>query len=469
MSIPQEVIKNEDVSTQSVSAIHKQMSDDPRYPFDLQSGWMPPPNHPALQSFYKALNDMPSSDWADCIKELDVYISTNETVTHLVNSACKENQTLKNAHASAGTGVIIPSITTKDDLLDAFNKILNHAPAFYDDALVGLPFSALVVGIDPTPSGIALFSLPGFNKCMSSILNYWNQYLSSLPSSVGFSVEGQQWLSETAKKQYKFNDWKKDSETLPYWTSWNNFFTRQFKDAATARPIADPSSNRTVICPNDGSLYRWRQNIKRDDVFWFKDMDYSLSDILSSPDPQQQAIIDQNNLVDIFEGGYIFQTYLNPYNFHRWWVPVNGTIMFDPLVVPGYFFNKLVIPDFGGATTASLPYLAQVNARGIIVFETDYGRVCCIPLGMSETSTITFDSKMMDPNNRTVSKGQEMGTFNYGGSSFVIIYEKIAGKSLIFMDAEGNLIDQNPPLPGNSSSTGIPTNIGSQIGLWVDM
>ena len=469
MSLTQEIKKNEVVSRLSVDTIHEQMSKDPRYPFDLQSGWMPPPNHAALQSFYKILEDTPSTDWADCIKELDAYITADETVTFLVNNACKENQNLRDSNDANGSGVIIPAINNKDELLDAFNKLLNHAPAFYDNALVGLPFSALVVGIDPTPSGVTLFSLPGFNKCMSKILNYWNNFLSTFPSSVGFSVEGQQWLSDVAKKQYKFEDWKKDSETLPYWTSWNNFFTRQFKDAATARPIADPTSNRTVICPNDGSLYRWRPDIQRNDVFWFKDMDYSLADILSSPDPAQQAIIDQYDLVNIFEGGYIFQTYLNPYNFHRWWVPVNGTIMFDPLVVPGFFFNKLVVPDFGGATTASLPYLAQVNARGIIVFETDYGRVCCIPLGMSETSTITFDPAMSDPSNRTVSKGQEMGTFNYGGSSFVVIYEKIAGKSLVFMDAEGNLIDQNPPLPSSSSSTGVPTNIGAQIGLWVDM
>jgi len=469
MSVLNENKKNETTSRQSVDAIHDQMSQDPRYPFNLQSGWMPTPDHPAMQSFYKNLLETESTEWADCIKEMDAYITGDETVSYLVANACKENKNVRDSHDANGTGVIIPPINSKDDLLDLFNKVLSHAPKFYDDALVGLPFSAIVVGIDPTLSGMALFSLPGFNKCMAAVLNYWNKFLSTSDSDVGFRVDGVQWLSPKAKEQYKFEDWEKNSSTLPYWTSWNNFFTRQFKDRYTSRPIADPNSNRTVICPNDGSLYRWRPNIKRNDVFWFKDMEYSLQDILSSPDPDQQAIIDQYDLVNIFEGGYIFQTYLNPYNFHRWWVPVNGTIMFDPLVVPGYFFNKLVIPDFGGATTASLPYLVQVNARGIIVFETDYGRVCCIPLGMSETSTITFDPKMSDPDNRTVKKGQEMGTFNYGGSSFVIIYEKMPGKSLVFMDADGNLIDQNPPLPSDSSSTGVPTDIGSQIGLWVDM
>ena len=126
-----------------------------------------------------------------------------------------------------------------------------------------------------------------------------------------------------------------------------------------------------------------------------------------------------------------------------------------------------MIPDFGGATTASLPYLTQVNARGIIVFETaNYGRVCCIPLGMSEVSTISFNSDMKK--GKEVSKGDKMGTFNYGGSSFVVIYEKLPNKDLIFINAEGKLLEQNPPLPSDSSSTGVPTNIGAQIGLWIE-
>ena len=84
-------------------------------------------------------------------------------------------------------------------------------------------------------------------------------------------------------------------------------------------------------------------------------MNYSLTYILSSPVPQQQALIDEYRVVDMVEGGTIFQTYLNPYNFHRWWAPVNGKVLFAPFTIPGCFFSKLVLPHFGGATTASLP------------------------------------------------------------------------------------------------------------------
>ena len=404
---------------------------NPLSPFNVQSKWIPAPGSSSMQEFFSIIESIELEEYPPCIEALNQLIEENEVVKYLVDNACQENENMKASHAAAGTDVILPRIKDKETLLETFTKLLTWAPRFINDDLVGLPFSAFVVGIDPTLSGSELFRLPMFNEKMSAILKKWNKFLGTEPSNIGFRVEGEQWLSDVAKKQYDFPIWAKDSQTLPYWSSWNSFFTRQFLDRDKSRPIADPNSNATIICPNDGSLYRWRRNVARKDVFWFKDMKYSLADILSSPIPEQQAVIDKHDLVSIFENGYIFQTYLNPYNFHRWWVPVNAKIMFDPLVVPGCFFNKLVLPDFGGATTASLPYLAEVNARGIIVFETeDYGRVCCIPLGMSEVSTIEFDDKMKK--DHVVTKGQEMGKFNYGGSSFAIIYERLPRKGYHF-------------------------------------
>lgn len=439
------------------------------YPSNLRNGWLPKPDSPAWQQFYDCLAAQPSTPWAASIVAMNEFIEANPTVKQLVDDACQQNDNVVVADPTGvpGDNVLVPRIASKEDLLEGFNKIMTLAPAFYSSDLVGLPFSAWVVGIDPTLAGSALFGLHDFNERMAAILNEWHAFLGSPASASGFQVEGEGWLSDAAKKQYQFDDWRKDQETLPYWTSWNSFFTREFKDPAAQRPIADPQSNRTVICPNDGSLFRWDWRVKKTDVFWFKDMNYSLSDMLSSPDPDQQAIIEQYGLPEMFEGGYVLQTYLNPYNFHQWWVPVNGTILFDPIVVPGCFFKKLVLPDFGGATTASLPYLTHVNARGIIVFKTpDYGNVCCIPLGMSETSTISFNTDTMKAG-ATVTKGQQMGMFNYGGSSFVILYQNLPDKELFFQSADGTPYPQRPVLPTSSSGVGgIINNIGSQLGVW---
>lgn len=445
------------------------------YPSSYRHGWLPEPGSESWLKFHEEVTNAicvvdtitGEEEWIDpTVYELYKYLTTEPTVSYLMATACRQNKTLRNTPDLDTDGIPIPLIPNAAFFSLVCNYLLTWWPRYINDDLVGLPFSGFTVGIDPTLAGSQLLGLPEFNQKMGAVLNKWHEYLGTEDSAKGFSVEGKQWLSRKAKESYQFNLWKKDSETLPYWTSWNSFFTRQFKNPSQVRPIAEPDNNQIVNCPNDGSLYRWDWQVNADDTFWFKDMNYSLRDILSSPLQAQQDVIDKHNLVSLFEGGYVFQTYLNPYNFHRWWVPANGKVLFDPICIPGDYFNKLNLPDFGGATTASLPYLAEVNARGLMVIETpDYGYICCIPLGMSEVSTITFDDKMKK--GAQVKKGQEMGMFNYGGSSFVIIFQNLPNKQLVFIDDQGNHYPQRPEGASNSSGAGANiTNIGSQIGVW---
>jgi phosphatidylserine decarboxylase len=434
-------------------------------PFNVQSGWIPNPTRESFREFFEMILIAEPKELAPSVQALKELIEGDDVLLYLANNAFKENGNIIYAHQSTNEAPI-PRIPDLAVLLHGFNTILNLAPQFINNDLVGLPFSAFVVGIDATLGGSTLFRLPMFNEKMKAILDEWAIYLQSSESNWIFSVEGEQWLSETAKKQYDYPLWAKDSETLPYWKSWDSFFTRNFKDPQKSRPISGSDTNQIVVCPNDGSLFCWQPQVKKKDVFWLKGMPYSLDDIFSSTDPEQDKIIKEYKLADMFEGGYVFQTYLNPYNFHRWWVPVNGEVLFDPLVIPGCFFSKLVLPDYGGATTASTPYLAEANARGLIVFDTpDYGKVCCIPLGMSEVSTVKFDESMKK--GATVKKGEEMGMFHYGGSSFVVIYQNLPDKQLIFMNENGDYYPQQPPPPGSSAgASNYETNIGSQIGQW---
>jgi phosphatidylserine decarboxylase len=434
--------------------------------FNIQSGWLPEVGSPSMLAFFEKVRASPQTAWSPAITALSEFINNDPAILELCNMAFKENANLLAAYPDH-TNAPIPTISSLSEFLNGLNSLLTSPPQFIDNALVGLPFSAYVVGIDSTLGATALFRLQSFNEKLSAVLKEYNGYLDTLDSVQYFQIPGQGWLSPAAKSDYHFGNWTTDYPEAPYWKSWNSFFTRDFIDPATARPIADPSSNKTVICPNDGSLFRWRENIAKEDVFWLKDMPYSLNDILSSPIKAQQDLIDQYDLVNQFNQGYLFQTYLNPYNFHRWWCPVNGKILFDPFVIPGAFFSKVKLPDLGGATTASTPYLAEENVRGIIVFETDYGLVCCIPLGMSEVSTLIFDPGLEQ--GKQVNKGDPMGMFQYGGSSFAIIYQKLPGKTLNFCSADNLPFPQNPPPAANSSGSGeYGTNIGSQIGVWVD-
>lgn len=455
----------------------------PFQPYAVRSEWLPGRQSLAWAKFHQTLADQVETlvvdDFCPEVTALYAFLSEHPVVASMFARACAQNKAMLETPDLDTDEVPIPAMPDAFAFAARCQALQTVAPHFVDDDLVGLPFSAMTVAIDPTLAGSQLLGLPEFNAVMKPVLDRWhNTFLKKSASDTVFTQDGKDWLSDAAKKSYKFDDWEVDnhgtpSPSNPVWTSWNSFFTRNFKDPASQRPVAEPDTNRVVISPNDGSLFRWDNLTSSHDTFWFKDMNYSLADILSSDDPDQQRLIDEHDLVNTFVGGYIFQTYLNPYNFHRWWVPVNGRILFDPFSIPGAYFNKLVLPDFGGGTTASLPYLAEVNARGLIVFETDdFGKVACLPLGMSEVSTIAFCSDMKA--HATVSKGHEMGRFNYGGSSFVTLYEKSITHRLQFeLPGPDGQLQEPPKRPSTASSSSgsgaWPTQVGGKIGEWITL
>jgi hypothetical protein len=69
-----------------------------------------------------------------------------------------------------------------------------------------------------------------------------------------------------------------------------------------------------------------------------------------------------------------------------------------------------------------------------------------------------------------VHKGQEMGRFQYGGSSFALLFQRLPGKRLIFMSSTGEVYEKLPVLPKGSASTGgNVTMIGARLGVWQDV
>lgn len=283
-------------------------------------------------------------------------------------------------------------------------------------------------------------------------------------------------MKEEAKEKWKPDLWAKDQEIMPYYKTWNSFFTRHFNDRDKDRPISGINNPSIITSANDGILFRWRTEIKTDDVFWLKDMPYSLVDIFSSPlNDEQQKLFNAYDLVERFKGGSIFQTFLNTYNFHRWWSPVSGRVLFDPQVVQGSYYTNLSSNDFDSATNTVSSYLLHMNCRGICVIDTgdeNIGYVCCIPLGMDEISGVEFNDTIYK--DQVVQKGDDVGTFQYNGSSFAIIFEDVGkyNKSMRFM-SDRKVIGESFDFPMDPEivlrGLGITVEVGMQIASIVSM
>ena len=89
----------------------------------------------------------------------------------------------------------------------------------------------------------------------------------------------------------------------------------------------------------------------------------------------------------------------------------------------------------GSATlVTSQSYLAHVAARGIIIIDTEVeelGYVAFVPIGMMDVSTV--DLEMIKGKER-VTKGDNIGTFHFGGSTHLLIFEK---KAKLTFDFQG--------------------------------
>jgi len=306
---------------------------------------------------------------------------------------------------------------TLDQLLAQLNAVLTMAPVYVQPdaakqsvALVGTPFSALLIWTMGTPAGFAAYRDEKINAMFKKLLVVWAQFLDSEASTEVINPSATGWQCPHAVAQLHMDDYQ-HTPGAPHWgfTSWNQFFTRQLKPGK--RPIQCPDDPSAIASACDSRVYRIARNVQRQAKFWLKGQPYSLADMLD------------HQHVDAFVGGDVFQAFLNPFNYHRWHSPLTGTIR-QAFVKGGLYFSQS--PSEGEDWTdqdLSEAYIAHVQTRAIIFIEADnpkIGLICVMPIGMVEISSCILDAKIK-PNARVV-KGQELGYFQFGGSTHCVVF-----------------------------------------------
>ncbi|WP_277816912.1 phosphatidylserine decarboxylase [Streptomyces caatingaensis] len=136
-----------------------------------------------------------------------------------------------------------------------------------------------------------------------------------------------------------------------------------------------------------------------------------------------RMMLGQYPKISRFVGGDVLQSYLSGADYHRWHAPVDGVVEYVERV-PGLMFSELYDPQAvdRSAGTLSQGYQANVNTRGIVVIRStapDIGRVCVVPVGITEVSSVGIGVEV----GRTVTRGDEIGRFSYGGSSMCLVFE----------------------------------------------
>jgi phosphatidylserine decarboxylase len=127
--------------------------------------------------------------------------------------------------------------------------------------------------------------------------------------------------------------------------------------------------------------------------------------------------------VQEFVGGTVYQAFLSATNDHRWHSPVAGTIVRAFLVEGTYYSEADSLGSDAVEPTHSQAYLAHVAARAVFLIQADnraIGLVGFVPVGMSEVSSCLIHASI-EPGCH-VDKGEELGHFQFGGSTHCLVF-----------------------------------------------
>ena len=327
-------------------------------------------------------------------------------------------------------------------MLKLFNKQLHHAPDYETEkhwgGLIAFPFNVIVNYPMGTPAGIALFTHPKVNAMLKKMFDVWAVFLTGKKSREVLN-KNTGWLCKDALPTFQvppYNDPdEKDSKKLidldkaficnpsdDYYgfRSWDDFFVKEF--APGIRPVEDPNNDNVIVSACESDVYRIFNKVQQMDKFWIKGQPYSLYHMLGG-DPDYGKS---------FDGGIVYQAFLNATTYHRWHAPVSGTV--EKIVfLPGTYYDTcpgLDVPD-PAASDQSQGYITQVATRVLVFIKADnqkIGLMCFIAVGMSEVSTCQITVQ----DNDHVTKGEEIGMFHFGGSTHCLVFRKEAPLKFAF-------------------------------------
>jgi phosphatidylserine decarboxylase len=297
-----------------------------------------------------------------------------------------------------------------EELLRLMNELMTMAPEFGEN-MVATPLAAILDWTMGTPAGFAAYRDRRVNAMLKKILNAWCEFLSSADSLYVLNDSPTGWKSEAAQRAVGMDQYAHDPDD-EHWgfASWNAFFTRRFKEGE--RPVASPADDAVIVSACESTPYGISTDVRRQDRFWIKSQPYSLQDMLANDDA-----------TDEFVGGTVYQAFLSAINYHRWHSPVAGTVV-RAFVEEGTYYSEA---DAEGRDAVepmnSQSYLAHVAARAIIVIQADnpaIGLMAFVAVGMLEVSSCVINENIAPGYH--VSKGEELGHFQYGGSTYCLVF-----------------------------------------------
>jgi len=262
----------------------------------------------------------------------------------------------------------------------------------------------------------------------SSSLQYYEPFASWMRDFT--VVQGQymdtedSWSEEIYQKIYVDpdfglqTDWYEDPSN---WNTFNNFFSK-YLVSPDVRPISSPDDASVVVSPAD-CVPQGVWGISADSEIEVETgltvkllTYYSIHDLLESDSEYRDA----------FANGVLTHTFLNVYDYHRYHFAVEGEIVEKASLSRNVALEVSWDEEQGKYIPLDSTGWQFSQTLGYVIVDTgEYGLVALIPMGMAMVSSVNFEDDVAVGN--TFIKGDMLGTFMFGGSDFIILFQEEAG------------------------------------------
>jgi len=183
------------------------------------------------------------------------------------------------------------------------------------------------------------------------------------------------------------------------YNSANDWLTRTL--APGFRPIAAINDSTVLTSPADSRVMVFRQ-VPRDSTIWIKNEQFSM-----------KTLVGDDSYVSSYEDGSLGMIRLAPQDYHRFHSPIDGVI-----VNIAELEGTLHSVSADGMTSGND---AQYNQRTVISLQTkNFGRMAYVAIGAACVGSVVI-TKL---NSSSVAKGEELGYFQFGGSTVALVLQK---------------------------------------------
>jgi len=239
-----------------------------------------------------------------------------------------------------------------------------------------------------------------------------------------------------------------DEVLLPIdkFNTFNEFFFRRLKNGA--RNAAAPNDAKVAVSPADCRLSIFR-SIDDAKELWIKGQNFNVTNLFAPWDKDGTQAAK-------FVGGSLVIARLAPQDYHRWHLPVTGTLK-KRFLIKGEFntVNPIAIRRNVDVYTT--------NTRCICPIETkEFGTVILIAVGATLVGSINFPCECKNGNQcvdgvcyegKTFNKFSDHGYFAFGGSTTLVLFQP------------GSIAFDNDLLANSDNQLETLVKVGTRIGV----